>query len=310
MLQDSKDIDDGPPSNATLSMKATYEQGEVDRDDITVATQETADAAHTVLGGKKEKLPPAVREKVEDLFHQLNQPRTGAYWKRTDEDRATIVQIAGLLHEYANGIPELFERTDKKVKVTTARQLLEKFSSVSALEERVIQLLLSEYVTITPNLHCDKGTRRDITPDQKRYCVAVARLLRKRELGTKEMRAFCVERGLAAQTVTDHWEKPFKNENGVPLSITENLIPEVFARARKELQGEIFKENASLPQGDNEADGGNDDDEDSIDDPKTMTETTIPDDQLLQGEQIADALQQLLVQNKTIGSRLGPNADI
>jgi hypothetical protein len=202
---------------------------------VLAAQQTTAASVDAVAENTRQKpLPPEVRRRVEELFGLLNASRAtvpaGSNWTKSVDDRAHMVELGALLYEYSNVIPELTARTDGALSAVAIRKSLQNVSSVSDVEQRVIELLRQECSTLP--IAEEKG-RRSFSEPQKKAVVALMRLLRKRDLSTDSMNDFLKQHNLSPAMISTNWVPLFEKE-GIPMA-TVDIIPEIYTRVCADL---------------------------------------------------------------------------
>lgn len=196
-----------------------------------IDTNETGERVNELLEGQT-KLPPHVREEAEKLFvvleARLQQLRQDERWKKTDDEKAMLIRLGGILQEYSSTTQELQIRMKNPQIFQQLKKYLEEHSALSQQEERVLELLEKEYI--------GKGPRKPharVEQEQRQYMVAAGRLRRKRTLSSYATAEFARSIGMHS-TVLLNWEKNMQEEDGTPTP-TEKLVSNVFERARKEL---------------------------------------------------------------------------
>ncbi len=189
----------------------------------------TGEAANAVVEGKS-ALPPEVRARVEELFTYMEKRMAevgDGMWRKTEEDVRMSVELAGLLYEYGNQIPELGQRTGNKLNTTVVRKMLKDTKTLSAVEEKALELLVNQIPE-----RSQKDRRYD--DKEKKKIIAAVRLLRKRDLSTDAANEFLKTRLISQQGVYT-WKSFSETETGEPI-VTSKLVSRVFSKAEEELQ--------------------------------------------------------------------------
>lgn len=205
---------------------------------------EAADGAEAVLGGK-DVLPSSVGDRVEDLFKILLESahasdQAGGRWTKTNEDKRNLVELAGLLYEYCNEIPQLQGRMGARIAANSIRKLLPDFPSLTAVELHVLNSLQD---AIRTNMR----TSRFYTESEKKYIIACVRLMRKRYLCTQEYKSFLNDCGIKVSNLFLWVSKiAMESERGMMVT-TRELVPEFYAAAEAECSTEQGSHGAALP---------------------------------------------------------------
>lgn len=254
----------------------TLESDELVSSTLSEERATTTESVEAVLE-ENTKVPASVRIEVDELFTKLKASKdqcllTKQQWSKSAEDKKNLVRVASLLCEYSWQVPEFSAKTGIPG-LSSVRKYLKKNPSLSEVEMKVIDILQGGIITI----NTDREEKKPIDRTQKAYLYVLTNLLRKQELGNNAAHAALNTYGVTQVNLKWQWAaNNFYDEHGVPNETNEELLSDLYERAKAELENpSVDREHADVNEVDEaidtnilepEADHGNDAQESTPDD--------------------------------------------